>query len=125
MQCETSVQLPGSCWRPSRGATERWLGIRVGSVEGKWERPWHSAQACQRLNHGQEYIRIHEVREAFGWPRERFDRSLEALRDDGALQLHTGDVSTMSREEVHKSYVDENTLLGRKKSSFRLLENKQ
>jgi len=65
-------------------------------------------EACQRLNRGQEYIRIHEVRDALGWPRERFDRTLEALRDEGALQLHTGDVSTMSQEEVHKSYVDEN-----------------
>lgn len=66
------------------------------------------AEACQRLDRGQEFIRIHAVREALGWPRERFDRVLETLRDDGTIQLHTGDISTMSEDEVRESYVDEN-----------------
>jgi hypothetical protein len=64
--------------------------------------------ACGKLDRGQEYIRIHEIRDALGWSRERFDRVLESLRDEGAVQLHAGDIATMSEEEVRKSYVDEN-----------------
>lgn len=80
----------------------------AGHPSGEGEDRTLFAQACQRLDRGQVYIRIHEVRDALGWPRERFDRMLEALRDDGTIQLHTGDISTMSEEEVRKGYVDEN-----------------
>ncbi|MBI5724651.1 MAG: hypothetical protein HZA50_11880 [Planctomycetes bacterium] len=66
------------------------------------------AKAVRELDRGQIYIRIHAVRDRLGWTRERFDRMIETLRDEGVIQLHAGDITTMSKEEVEKSFVDEN-----------------
>ncbi|MFO7973230.1 MAG: hypothetical protein R6V12_01190 [Candidatus Hydrogenedentota bacterium] len=110
VQCEIgqnySVKLfPADAEPPGAGKPR---GEGGKELQGDGEDHTLFARACRQLDRGQQYIRIHELRDALGWPRERFDRILEALRDDGTIQLHTGDISTMSEEEVRKSYVDEN-----------------
>ncbi len=69
------------------------------------------ARAVRELDRGQMYIRICNVRRQLNWPRARFDAMLEALRDEGILQLHGGDVATMSEQDVRDSYMDENNFL--------------
>ena len=63
--------------------------------------------AYDTVGRGRSYVRIHRLRDHLGWSRDRFDRLLMDLRDDYVLQLHVGDPSTLSREEVEGSFMDE------------------
>lgn len=69
------------------------------------------ASAVRECDRGQMYIRICNVRRRLDWPRARFDAMLETLRDEGVIQMHGGDVSTMSEQDVRDSYMDENNFL--------------
>ena len=64
--------------------------------------------AFDNLNRGRIYVRICNMRRELGWSEERFNAQLRQLRADGTIQLHAGDVSTLSEEDVHLSYTDEN-----------------
>ena len=68
-------------------------------------------KAFDELNKGKIYVRISDMRRKLGWSREKFDTTLEQLRDNATIQLHAGDTSTMDESEVRDSYVDENNFL--------------
>jgi hypothetical protein len=62
----------------------------------------------EKLDGGRIYVRICNMRRELGWSEERFNTLLRKLRAEGIIQLHAGDVSTMTEEDVHLSYTDEN-----------------
>jgi hypothetical protein len=66
--------------------------------------------AFEKLDRGRIYVRICNMRRELGWSEERFNVLLRKLRADGTIQLHAGDVSSMTEEDVNLSYIDENNL---------------
>ena len=64
--------------------------------------------AFQALDNGRIFVRICDLRKKLQWPREVFDDVLRNLRDEGIIQLHVGDASLMTAEEVNDCFVDEN-----------------
>ena len=48
----------------------------------------------------------HALRDALPWPRERFDGVLRALLTDYTVELHGGDPSVMTDEELRHSFTD-------------------
>ena len=64
--------------------------------------------AFEKLDRGRIFVRICNMRRELGWSEERFDNLLRKLRSEGAVQLHAGDVATMTEEDVNLSYTDEN-----------------
>ena len=64
--------------------------------------------AFRELNQKSIFVRICDLRRRLGWPREVFDDMLRRLNDEEVIQLHAGDVSLMTREQVEDSFVDEN-----------------
>ena len=76
-------------------------------VSGQNDRELFHA-AFEKLDHGRIYVRICNMRRELGWSEERFNDVLNKLWTAGKIQLHAGDVSTLSEEDVHLSYVDEN-----------------
>ena len=47
-----------------------------------------------------------DSRDALPWPRERFDGVLRALLADYTVELHGGDPSVMTEEELRHSFTD-------------------
>ncbi len=64
-------------------------------------------RAYDAVSQGRRLVRIHKMREFLQWPRARFDSVLEELRRDFQVQLHGGDPSGMTRQEIDNSYQDE------------------
>ena len=64
--------------------------------------------AFRELDRGSIFVRICDLRRRMGWPREVFDDMLRRLRDDEVVQLHAGDVTLMTPEQVEDGFVDEN-----------------
>ena len=64
--------------------------------------------AFNDLDRGKIFVRICELRRRLGWPREEFDGQLRRLRDEEVIQLHTGDVTSMTPDDVGDCFVDEN-----------------
>ena len=64
--------------------------------------------AFDALDNGRIFVRICDLRRKLNWPRQVFDDMLKDLRDNGAIQLHAGDASLMTVEEVNDCFVDEN-----------------
>ena len=56
------------------------------------------------MGHGRSFVRIHRLRDALPWPRERFERVLRELVADYTLELHGGDPSVMTAEELRQSF---------------------
>ena len=54
------------------------------------------------------FVRIYAMRRRLGWAREVFDDMLRRLRDEEVVQLHAGDVTLMTPEQVEDGFVDEN-----------------
>ena len=67
--------------------------------------------AFRELDRGEYFIRICNLRRRLNWPREIFDTMLAQLRDDEKIQMHTGDLETMTQEDIRDSYTDENGFL--------------
>ena len=55
-----------------------------------------------------ENFRNADLRKTLGWPRNIFDSALRQLRDAKLIQLHAGDASLMTPEEVKDCFTDEN-----------------
>ncbi|GHS94197.1 hypothetical protein AGMMS50276_06290 [Synergistales bacterium] len=53
------------------------------------------------------FVRICDLRRRIGASREDFDAMLRKLRDAGRIQLHAGDVTTQTPDEVEDGFVDE------------------
>ena len=64
--------------------------------------------AFDSLDRGRIFVRICDLRRRLGWPREIFDGMIRDLRDDETIQLHTGDASLMTPDEVADCFIDEN-----------------
>ncbi len=64
--------------------------------------------AFQALDNGRIFVRICDLRRALNWPRDVFDDGLKKLRDAGVIQLHVGDASLMTPEDIKDSFIDEN-----------------
>ena len=63
------------------------------------------------VDRGRISVRIYNIRRKLGWSRERFDTTLEKLRDEAIIQLHGGDIQTMKKDEIDDSYIDDNGFL--------------
>lgn len=64
--------------------------------------------AFNELDRGRIFVRICDLRRRLGWPREVFDGMIRDLRNRRVIQLHTGDASLMTPDEVSDCYIDEN-----------------
>ena len=64
--------------------------------------------AFRELDRGSIFVRICDLRRRMGWPREVFDDMLRRLRDDEVVQLHAGDVTLMTPDQVEDGFLDEN-----------------
>ena len=62
--------------------------------------------AYNTVGHGRSFVRIHRLRDTLPWPRERFDGVLQALRADYTVELHGGDPSVMTEEDLRHSFTD-------------------
>ncbi|MDR1048805.1 MAG: hypothetical protein LBL51_03535 [Synergistaceae bacterium] len=64
--------------------------------------------AFTELERGDIYVDLFALRRRLGWPRDAFDAMLRSLRDAGTIQLHAGDATTMTPDEIADGFVDEN-----------------
>jgi hypothetical protein len=64
--------------------------------------------AFWELERGEIFVDIYALRRRLGWPREVFDAMLQKLRDAGMIQLHAGDTTTMTADEIADGFVDKN-----------------
>ena len=62
--------------------------------------------AYSTIGQGRSFVRIHRLRDALPWPRERFERVLRGLLADYTVELHGGDPAVMTAEELHDSFTD-------------------
>ncbi len=67
--------------------------------------------ACNEISKGKGLVRIHRIRESLNWPKERFDITLKDLMSDYTIELHGGDPSIMTEQEIKDSHTDENGVL--------------
>jgi hypothetical protein len=67
--------------------------------------------AYDEVGQGIDFVRIHRLREALHWPRERFERVLMDLRGDYTVELHGGDPSLLTATDLRHSYTDEHGTL--------------
>ena len=68
-------------------------------------------EAYDRVGKGRGFVRIHRIREALSWPAKVFDQTLGELMAAYVIELHGGDPSVLSEEEIRRSFVDENGTL--------------
>ena len=59
-----------------------------------------------QVGQGGDFVRIHRLREAIGWPREQFDQALMTLMADYTVELHGGDPSILTAAELRDSFTD-------------------
>ena len=62
--------------------------------------------AYEATGQGRSFVRIHRLRDALPWPRARFDWVLRNLLADYTIELHGGDPSVMTEEELRHSFTD-------------------
>ena len=60
--------------------------------------------AFHSVRHNSREVHIYRIREALGWPKERFDVVLEHLRACGQVELQLGTPSQMSAPHIRDSY---------------------
>jgi len=88
---------------------------KVGAQISLEERPVNGRvafkDAYNRIGKGRGFVRIHRIREDLNWSRERFDHILLDLMSDYTIELHGGDPTTLSEQEITDSFTDENGLL--------------
>ncbi len=62
--------------------------------------------AYDTVGQGGDFVRIHRLRDALGWPRERFDQVLMDLIADYTVELHGGDPSLLTATDRRDSFAD-------------------
>ncbi|MDR2755977.1 MAG: hypothetical protein LBC20_09740 [Planctomycetaceae bacterium] len=67
-------------------------------------------RAFETLDAGRIFVRIC-LRRKLGWHETRFNSLLRQLRSEGIVQLHSGDLFSMSEEDIALSFTDENNFL--------------
>ena len=63
--------------------------------------------AYDHVGGGRSFVRIYAMREFLKWSRQRFDRALEKLTKELAIQLHIGDPSVLTEKQLEDSFVDD------------------
>ena len=71
-------------------------------------KPENFIEAFKSLDNGRIFVKISSLRRKLNWPREVFDNMLRELRDKKIIQLHVGDTSLMTSDEVQDCFIDEN-----------------
>ncbi len=66
--------------------------------------------ACRAIGRGQDLIHIHHMRGYLGWPDEEFDHVLASLAAEHTLELHGGDPSQLTPQEINDSCTRNGTL---------------
>jgi hypothetical protein len=64
-----------------------------------------------RIGKGRRMVYIYMIRRNLKWSRERFDALIRKLRTDYRIQLHGGDPSVMTEDQVRDSFLDERGVL--------------
>ena len=67
--------------------------------------------AFRDLNREKLFVRIVNLRRKLNWTKEAFDSTLRRLRGTRKIQLHSGDVASMTSEDIADSFTDENRFL--------------
>jgi len=65
-------------------------------------------EAYKTIGKGRNFIRIHRIREHLNWPGDQFDAVMKSLVQNYQVELHGGDPSSMSDDEIANSFKDEN-----------------
>lgn len=65
-------------------------------------------RAYEALEQGSSFVRINLLRKKLGWNEGRFDTLLTQLRAERIVQLHAGEVGSMSDEDIKQCFTDEN-----------------
>ncbi|MDR2178667.1 MAG: hypothetical protein LBP21_00025 [Synergistaceae bacterium] len=65
-------------------------------------------EAFQKLEQGNFYVRICDMRRHLAWPKQEFDTVLKSLRDEGKIQLQVGAIDLFNEQDIQDSFVDEN-----------------
>ena len=63
--------------------------------------------ALAELNKERVFARICDLRRKLDWPRDVFDKMLVDLRNNETIQIHIGDNTFMTKDEIQDSFVDE------------------
>lgn len=63
-------------------------------------------QAYQMVGKSQSFVRIYRLREHLGWPKERFDGTLKSLMNAYEIEMHPGDPSKLTDEQLEHSFID-------------------
>ncbi len=66
--------------------------------------------ACRVIGRGQDLIPIHRIREYLCWSEEEFDHVLTSLAAENTLELHGGDSSQFTSQEINDSCTHNDTL---------------
>ena len=82
--------------------------VNSGRPETDEERREAFHSTFKELDRGRIFVRICDLRRRLGWKREDFDSLLRRLRDEELIQLHSGDATMMTPQEVEDGFVDEN-----------------
>ncbi|WP_207688154.1 hypothetical protein [Desulfonema limicola] len=67
--------------------------------------------AYDEIGKGRNFVRIHRIREYLNWPDNQFNRVLEELMADYTIELHGGDPSSLTEEQIDNSYTDKKGFL--------------
>jgi Arc/MetJ-type ribon-helix-helix transcriptional regulator len=104
--CETQRGATSSRNAAIRDALSLWLDDQEQHAGLSTSKTLHQQfrTAYQSVRHRDEGARIHRVRAALGWPRERFDAVLEELRAEEHVELSRGVPSQMSEQRIRDSY---------------------
>jgi hypothetical protein len=63
--------------------------------------------ALSTIGKGRRMVYLYMIRRNLNWSRERFDALIRKLRADYQIQLHGGDPSIMTEDQVRDSFMDE------------------
>ncbi|GHV34233.1 hypothetical protein FACS1894187_04380 [Synergistales bacterium] len=64
--------------------------------------------AFDELERARFFVRICDLRAKLALTKSKFDSVLRELRDSGKIQLHAGDVTKQTPDEVDAGFIDEN-----------------
>jgi hypothetical protein len=67
--------------------------------------------ALSTIGKGRRMVYLYMIRRKLNWSRERFDTLIRKLRADYRIQLHGGDPSVMTEDQVRDSFMDERGIL--------------
>jgi hypothetical protein len=67
--------------------------------------------ALSTIGKGRRMVYLYMIRRNLNWSRERFDALIRKLRADYRIQLHGGDPSVMTEDQVRDSFMDERGIL--------------